>query len=203
MKKFADKLINRNYTKRIIAIIIAALVLLAAVAILIPVTLHKQISEAKALWEEYESKEKQEEQQKGNTETAKDAEDTEDTDNPENPENTENVENNGEEKDDEVKEDGKHNSRKRDDKEHEIKAILKQLTPVGKGTKIAFAAVFMLAFLLGVFYWITVVEWLYKTAVRHGLNRALWPILGCIFNILVIPVLLIVICDPKRAKRDL
>lgn len=191
MKKFADKLINRNYTKRIIAIIVAAFVLLAAVAVLIPVTLHRQISEALTLLEEYESKEKQEEMQKGNTGSAKSAEDTEAAGNT-----------------DEVKEVGdeegeKHDGKKRDDTEHEIKAILRQLTPVGKGTKLAFAAVFMLAFLLGVFYWITVVEWLYKMAVIHGLNRALWPILGCIFNILVIPVLLIVICDPKRTGKNL
>ena len=49
MKQFAEKLIKRNYTKRMLAILIAAVVLLTAVAVLIPATLHKQITEFRTL----------------------------------------------------------------------------------------------------------------------------------------------------------
>ncbi len=166
-EKFAKKLVERNYTKRVLAILIAAGILLIATAILIPTTLHKQISEFRALEEEKELQEK--------NDTAAVT-----------PEGSA---------------EGKE-TREQDGKEQEIKAILRQLSPVGVGIKIVFAAVALLAFLLGAFYWITMAEWLYKTAVLHRLNRALWPMLGLIGNLLVLPVLLIVLCDPKRAGKQ-
>lgn len=158
MKQLAEKLVARNYKKRMLAILIAAVVLFAAVAVLIPTTLHKQLAEFRAL------EEAREEQKSSEVPAERDSE--------------------------------------HDGKKQEIKAVLRRLTPVGKGTKLAFAAVALLAFLLGVFYWVTVAEWLYKTAVRNGLNRALWPMLGLLFNILAIPALLIVLCDPKREKKQ-
>ena len=161
MKRFGEKLIARNYKKRIVAVLIAAAVLLAVTAVLVPVTLGTQIDELRTLEKTHES---QSETAPGVTETGKE--------------------------------------HKHDDKEHEIKAILRQLTPVAAGAKIAFAAVALLALLVGAFYWITVAEWLYKTAVVNGLNRALWPMLGLVFNVLVIPVLLIVLCDPKRMAKQ-
>lgn len=167
MEAFAKKLVERHYKKRIIAILIAAGILLAVTAILIPTTLHKQISEFRALEEQHELQEK-------NDAAAAAPEDAAE---------------------------GKETHR-REDNEHEFKAVLRQITPIGTGVKIAFAAVALLALLLGIFYWITVAEWLYKTAVLHGLNRALWPMLGLIGNLLVIPVLLIVLCDPKRAGKQ-
>ena len=163
MKRIAQKLIERNYTRRILAVLVAAGLLLAAGIILIPTTLHRQIAELRALEEAKEAEEKQ-------TDTA-------------------------------VLPDGQ-TERRGKDREHEIKSMLRRLTPVGTGTKIAFAALAALAFLLGVFYWITVAEWLYKIAVLRGLNRALWPMLGLLFNILVLPVLLVVLCDPRRAERQ-
>ena len=45
-------------------------------------------------------------------------------------------------------------------------------------------------------------EWLSKAAVRRGLNRALWPMLGLLFNVLTLPVLLVVLYDPKRMARQ-
>ena len=164
MKQFAEKLVRRNYRKRILSILIAAVVLLVAVGILIPVTLRRQIAEFRAL---EDAREQQEE-----TDAADAAAGTAEG----------------------------QTERKHDGKEQKLKAMLRQLTPVGKGTKAAFAAVALLAFLLGVFYWITVAEWLYKVAVTHGLNRALWPMLGLVFNLLTLPLLLIVLCDPKRVQ---
>lgn len=161
MKQIAEKLVRRNYRKRILSILIAAGVLLVAVGILIPVTLHRQIAEFRAL------EDAREQQEKTDTAAGADAGQTE---------------------------------QKHDGREQRIKAMLRQLTPVGKGTKAAFAAVALLAFLLGVFYWITVAEWLYKAAVMHGLNRALWPMLGLVFNLLALPLLLIALCDPKRVQ---
>lgn len=168
MKRFAEKCIERNYTKRILAILIAAAVLLAAVAVLVPVTLRRQIAEFRTLEEAREQQKKQTEQPQpdASAPAAGRAE------------------------------------RKKDSRERELKAILRQLTPIGAGTKLAFAAVALAALLLGVFYWITVAEWLYKTAVRRGLNRALWPMLGLLFNVLTLPALLVVLCDPKRLARQ-
>lgn len=165
MKRFAEKCIERNYTKRILAILIAAAVLLVAVAVLVPVTLRRQIAEFRAL---EEAREQQKEQ------TQPDASDPA----------------------------AGREARKKDSHEREFKAILRQLTPIGTGTKLAFAAVALLALLLGIFYWVTVAEWLYKTAVRRGLNRALWPMLGLLFNVLTVPVLLVVLYDPKRMARQ-
>lgn len=51
---------------------------------------------------------------------------------------------------------------------------------------------------LMLFYWASVVEWLYKAAVKNWLNRALWPILGAFFNLLAVFALLIIINEPKR-----
>lgn len=159
MKEIAEKIVVRDYKKRMISILTAAIVLLAAVAFLIPTTLHKQIAQFRALEEAHEKQERAE---------------------------TTNANLNAQ----------------HGDKEQKLKSVLRQLTPVGTGTKAAFAVVAFLALLLGIFYWITIAEWLYKTAVLNGLNRALWFMLGLLFNILVFPVLWIVLCDPKRMERQ-
>jgi len=172
MKNFAEKLIKRNYKKRIIAAIIAAAVLVALTAALIPLTLGKQISELRALEEERE-----------NNEHGTAAEIAE--------EGAKENERQG------IKEE----KQRHNDKEHEIKAMLRKVTPVSVGVKITFAVIAVIALLIGAFYWITVVEWLYKTAVNNNLNRALWPMLGLLFNILVIPALLVVLYDPKRISK--
>lgn len=164
MKKFAKKLVARNYRKRIVAMLIAAVVLIVAIAVLVPVTMHKQIEEFRAL-------EKAQEKQ-------------------------EDIGNENQIPEEQI------SGKKHNGKEQGIKSMLRQLTPIGIGTKAVFAVVAFLAFLLGAFYWITVAEWLYKMAVIHEMNRALWPMLGLMFNVLVIPVLLIVLCDPKRAGKQ-
>lgn len=158
MKRFSEKLVSRNYAKRFLALVLAAVILLAGTAVLIPVALRKQISELKTMEDSFE---KQEEQVSP-----------------------------------------KENPGHRDDKEHRIKSALRQLTPVGTGVKVAFAAVVLLFFLLGVCYWITVMEWMYKAAVLYGLNRALWSMLGGVFNFLALLVLLVVINAPKRMAKQ-
>lgn len=170
MKAFAQRIMRLNYKKRIIAAVIAAGVLLAATAILIPTALHTQISELRAWKQEQERSE----------------------------------EITGESTDEEAAGEycrsEKAAKKAHGEKEHGIKSALRILTPVPTGVKVAFAAIAVLAIMTGVFYWITFAEWLYKTAVLKGLNRALWPMLGLVFNILILPVLLIVLCDPKRAE---
>lgn len=158
MKHFSEKLVKRNYVKRILVIAIAAVTLLITISILIPTTLNKQIAEFKALEQTHEKQESV----------------IDDID-----------------------------EHRHFDKEYEIEEILHQLSPIEIGVKIVFAAVALLAFMLFAFYWITVAEWLYKMSVLHGLNRALWPMLGLVFNILIIPVLLIVLCNPNRTHSKL
>ena len=57
-------------------------------------------------------------------------------------------------------------------------------------------------FRLAAFYGITLAEWFYKTAVRHELNRALWPILGLVLNLFALPLLFVALRDPKRAQKQ-
>ena len=190
MKQFAQKLVKRDYTRRILTIIVAALALFLALAITIPVTLHTQISELRAIGEAREAEERQQEQSGQAGQSGQSGQAGQ-------PETDANLNEDGQENVHEDVHETVHEA-KRDDRERALKAALRQLTPVSTGAKIAFATIAVLFLLLGVFYWITVAEWLYKMAVLNSLNRALWPMLGLIFNIFVIPVLLVVLCDPKR-----
>lgn len=191
MKQFAQKLVKRDYTRRILTIIVAALALFLALAITIPVTLHTQISELRAIGEAREAEERQQEQSGQDEQSGQSGQ----------PETDANLNEDGQENGHEDVHETVHEA-KRDDRERALKAALRQLTPVSTGAKIAFATIAVLFLLLGIFYWITVAEWLYKMAVLNNLNRALWPMLGLIFNIFVIPVLLVVLCDPKRAAEE-
>lgn len=60
------------------------------------------------------------------------------------------------------------------------------------------AAVLWLA--LGLYYWLLVVAWLYRSAVNEGMNKSLWPILGLFTNLLAVFIFMIVRDDPRRAK---
>ena len=53
---------------------------------------------------------------------------------------------------------------------------------------------------LGAYYWLLVMAWLYKSAVKEGMNKSLWPILGLFTNLLAVLLFLIVRDDPRRAK---
>mgnify|MGYP006956097573 CR=1 FL=1 len=142
MKRISERLMKRNYPKRLLAVFLAAVFLLAVTAVLIPVTMRRQIAELRAWKEAHEAQERQEKQ----AETVAPAMSAEGTE-----------------------------SDKYDGGKKELKAALRSLTPIGKGVKVAFAALAFLAFLLGILWWVTVSEWLYQVAVLHGLNRALWP----------------------------
>lgn len=165
MKRISERLMKRNYPKRLLAIFLAAVFLLAVTAVLIPVTMRRQIAELRAWKEAREAQEKQ-------TETVDPAATAE-----------------GE-------------SDRHDGGKKELKAALRSLTPIGKGVKVAFAAVALLAFLLGILWWVTTAEWLYQVAVLHGLNRALWPMLGCVLNVFAFLPLLVVLYDPKRLSAQ-
>lgn len=54
MKRFSEKLVSRNYAKRFLALVLAAVILLAGTAVLIPVALRKQISELKTMEDSFE-----------------------------------------------------------------------------------------------------------------------------------------------------
>ena len=172
MYAFFQKLTTRSYAKRFLWIAVAAAVLTAATAVLGPVKLHKQITELKALEQAHEEREALEERQESLPGKTPDSRSAEKKDRHEEYEN-----------------------------EADFESVLKQLSPVPAGTKIIFAVLAAFAILLLLFYWLTTVAWLYKMAVLHGLNRALWPILGCVFNLLVVPALLIVLYDPRRTGK--
>lgn len=51
--------------------------------------------------------------------------------------------------------------------------------------------------IIGILYWITVIEWIYKIAKIYNLNTALWPLLGAFFNIVAVFAIMIIISQPK------
>lgn len=59
MKRFSEKLVSRNYAKRFLALVLAAVILLAGTAELIPVALRKQISELKTMEDSFEKQAEQ------------------------------------------------------------------------------------------------------------------------------------------------
>ena len=84
-----------------------------------------------------------------------------------------------------------------DDREEAWKSQITLLNAVNYAV-IGGAAVLWLA--LGLYYWLLVVAWLYKSAVNEGMNKSLWPILGLFTNLLAVLVFLIVRDDPRRIK---
>lgn len=82
--------------------------------------------------------------------------------------------------------------------EREEPEFFDMVTPLPVVSIVILCVIAALYAALAVFYWISIVEWLYKAAVKNGLNHALWPILGAVFNIFAILALLIVVNDPKR-----
>lgn len=71
----------------------------------------------------------------------------------------------------------------------------------GGSSMIWLAVLSLMWTILGIFYWVTVIEWLYKTAKIHNLNTALWPLLGVFFNILAVFAIMIVINQPKKCTQ--
>ncbi|HBF14542.1 MAG TPA: hypothetical protein DDW30_02440 [Clostridiales bacterium] len=61
MKRISERLMKRNYPKRLLAIFLAAVFLLAVTAVLVPVTMRRQIAELRAWKEAREAQEQQDE----------------------------------------------------------------------------------------------------------------------------------------------
>lgn len=53
---------------------------------------------------------------------------------------------------------------------------------------------------LGAYYWLLVMAWLYCSAVNEGMNKSFWPILGLFTNLLAVFAFLIVRDNPRREK---
>ena len=92
-----------------------------------------------------------------------------------------------------VQQDGEHHA----DREELWKS---RITPPTAGTLAALGGIAVLWLALGIYYWLLVVAWLYKSAVSEGMNKSLWPILGLFTNLLAVFAFLIVRDDPRRAK---
>ncbi len=81
---------------------------------------------------------------------------------------------------------------------HEDDAWKSQITPL---SAVSYAIIGGLSVLWGVLvlsYWLTVVAWLYKSAVNEGMNKSLWPILGIFFNVFAVMAFCIVRDQPKK-----
>lgn len=81
---------------------------------------------------------------------------------------------------------------------HEDDAWKSQITPL---SAVNYAIIGGLSVLWGVLvlsYWLTVVAWLYKSAVNEGMNKSLWPILGIFFNVFAVMAFCIVRDQPKK-----
>ena len=75
-----------------------------------------------------------------------------------------------------------------------------RITPPSAGTLAALGGIAVLWLAFGIYYWLLVVAWLYKSAVNEGMNRSLWPILGLFTNLLAVFAFLIVRDNPRRVK---
>ena len=75
-----------------------------------------------------------------------------------------------------------------------------RITPPAAGTLATLGGIAVLWLALGIYYWLLVVAWLYKSAVNEGMNKSLWPILGLFANLLAVFAFLIVRDNPRRVK---
>lgn len=75
-----------------------------------------------------------------------------------------------------------------------------QITPLSAANFAVIGGLAVLWLALGIYYWLLVVAWLYRSAVNEGMNKSLWPILGLFTNLLAVFLFMIVRDDPRRAK---
>lgn len=75
-----------------------------------------------------------------------------------------------------------------------------QITPLSAINYAVIGGAAILWLALGIYYWLLVIAWLYKSAVNEGMNKSLWSILGLFTNLLAVLLFLIVRDDPRRAK---
>ena len=94
-----------------------------------------------------------------------------------------------------IQQDGEHGEH------HDREALWKsQITPLTAANYAILGGLLVLWLVLGVYYWLLVMAWLYKSAVNEGMNKSLWPILGLFTNLLAVLLFLIVRDDSRRAK---
>lgn len=96
-----------------------------------------------------------------------------------------------------AQQDGEHSEPHHADREELWKS---QITPPTAGTLAALGGIAVLWLALGIYYWLLVAAWLYKSAVNEGMNKSLWMILGLFTNLLAVIAFLIVRDNPRRVK---
>ena len=147
-----EKLMRKDYAKAFKTMVILAVLLVLASAVVIPLSLSRQISDLSSL------------KQTAQEQT--------------------------------VQQDDSHGEH-RIDREELWKS---QITPPTAGTLAAIGGIAVLWLALGIYYWLLIAAWLYKSAVSEGMNKSLWPILGLFANLLAVFAFLIVRDDPRRVK---
>lgn len=86
--------------------------------------------------------------------------------------------------------------------EHQAERALKSsITPLNATNYAIIGGLSVLWAVLVLFYWFDVVAWLYKDAVKEGMNKSLWPILGLFFNFLAAFAFMIVRDRPSRIRK--
>ena len=75
-----------------------------------------------------------------------------------------------------------------------------QITPLSAMNYAILGGTAVLWLVLGAYYWLLVMAWLYRSAVNEGMNKSLWPILGLFTNLLAVFAFLIVRDNPRREK---
>lgn len=75
-----------------------------------------------------------------------------------------------------------------------------QITPPTAGTLAVLGTIAILWLVLGIYYWLLVIAWLYKSAANEGMNKSLWAILGLFINLIAVFAFLIVRDSPHRMK---
>lgn len=91
-----------------------------------------------------------------------------------------------------------------DDDEHEHHhedAWKSQITPLSAANYAIIGSLGVLWVVLVLAYWLTVIAWLYRSAVNAGMNRSLWPILGIFLNVFA-AMLFCIVRDRPAARRS-
>lgn len=82
---------------------------------------------------------------------------------------------------------------------HEEEALKSHITPLNATNYAIIGGLGVIWVVLVLFYWFSVVEWLYKNSVVEGMNKSLWPILGLFLNFIAVFAFLIARDRPSRA----
>ena len=75
-----------------------------------------------------------------------------------------------------------------------------RITPLTTVNYAIFGVLAVMWMVLGIYYWLLIVAWLYRNALKEGMNKSLWPILGLFTNLLAVFAFLIIRDNPHRIK---